>query len=104
MQDAKELCVIVQNWRRPEKRLSAPPSLIPCLNKCKDDDQVRSFFFNVEDIKAHLERDCPNRDYECQYCGKKGTYASITIMRNRGRVKRSLALTLGALKECYTRT
>ena len=31
-----------------------------------------------KDMKDHLEGKCPNRDYECQHCGGKDTYANIT--------------------------
>ena len=31
-----------------------------------------------KDLKQHLEDKCPNRDYECQHCRKKDSYANIT--------------------------
>ncbi len=30
---------------------------------------------NLED---HVQKECPNRDYECEHCGEEGTYAEIT--------------------------
>lgn len=46
-------------------------SLVLCPNDCKDSNLLR------KDLLRHLERDCPNRDYECKHCGKKGTFAFI---------------------------
>ena len=31
-----------------------------------------------KDLNHHIHNECPNRDCECEYCGKKGTYANIT--------------------------
>ena len=31
-----------------------------------------------KDLGHHVHNECPNRDYECEYCGEKGTYANIT--------------------------
>ena len=36
-----------------------------------------------KDIDKHLEEDCPNRDYSCEDCGEKGTYASIIIIHQK---------------------
>ena len=52
-------------------------TLLPCPKECKDDNGETSLFMR-KDLDDHLEKDCPNRDYECQYCGEKGTYAEIT--------------------------
>ncbi len=30
-----------------------------------------------------MEKKCPNRDYECQYCGEKGKYAEITKVHDK---------------------
>ena len=30
------------------------------------------------DLPDHQEKVCPKRDYQCEHCGKKGTYAHIT--------------------------
>ena len=29
------------------------------------------------DLDAHLKNDCPFRDFECEYCGERGTHAEI---------------------------
>ena len=29
-------------------------------------------------LKLHLDNECPNREYECEYCGEKGTHVYIT--------------------------
>ena len=51
---------------------------VPCPKQCKDDNsEVKRLMRKALD--KHLEDDCPNRDYECQFkCGEKGTYAYIT--------------------------
>ena len=44
-----------------------------CPKKCK----AKGIFLR-RDMPAHLVRDCPNRSYRCEHCGKKDTYATIT--------------------------
>lgn len=34
-------------------------------------------------VDTHLRRQCRNRNYECQYCGMKGTFASIVVEHDR---------------------
>ena len=45
-------------------------TVVPCSKEC-DKKMMR------KDMKDHLEGECPNRDYECQICGEKDTYANI---------------------------
>ena len=53
-------------------------TLLPCPKECKDDsDKVKQFM--RKDLDKHLKEDCPNRDYSCEHCGEKGTYASIQV-------------------------
>ena len=53
-------------------------TLLPCPKECKDDSyKVKQFM--RKDLDKHLEEDCPNRDYSCEHCGEKGTYASIQV-------------------------
>ena len=53
-------------------------TLLPCPKECKDDsDKIKQFM--RKDLDKHLEEDCPNRDYSCQHCREKGTYASIQV-------------------------
>ncbi len=47
-------------------------SLIPCPKKCKQGN-----FITKRDIQQHLEKECPNRDYWCEHCDLKGTYATL---------------------------
>ena len=47
----------------------------PCPNKCKENNEIQMIL--RKDLEKHLTEQCVNRDYECQYCGKKGTYANI---------------------------
>ena len=52
-------------------------TLVPCPKQCKDDgDAVKHFA--KKDLEKHLQNDCPNRAHRCEYCGKKGTHATIT--------------------------
>ena len=46
-------------------------SLVPCPKLCEGVEQ-----YMRKDMDAHLQ-ECPNRDYNCQYCGKRATYATI---------------------------
>lgn len=58
-----------------------PYSLIPCPNTCMDETQnVRRLV--QKDLEWHLRSACLNRDYECKYCGEKGTYLSIKVHGN----------------------
>ena len=45
---------------------------VSCPNLCGETDIVR------RQLDEHLEKHCPNREYICEHCGKKGTYSSIT--------------------------
>ena len=57
-------------------------TLLPCPKECKDDsDKVKRF--TRKDLDKHLEEDCPNRDYNCKYCGEKDTYTSITNIHDQ---------------------
>ena len=51
-------------------------TLVSCPNKCEVEGNDLQLMRNVLD--DHLKTKCPNRDYECEDCGEKGTYASIT--------------------------
>ena len=52
-------------------------ALVPCPKECKDDSGKVKHFIKKQ-VKKHLRRACPNRDYTCKHCGEKGTYAAIT--------------------------
>ena len=51
-------------------------NLVSCPNKCEVEGDDLQLIRKVLD--DHLKTKCPNRDYECEHCGEKGTYASIT--------------------------
>ena len=53
-------------------------ALFPCPNKCEDSKGAGELHFMMRDLHNHLKTKCPKRAYECQYCGEKGTYTSIT--------------------------
>ena len=52
-------------------------ALVPCPKQCKSSDDKVEYFMNKA-VDEHLEKGCPNRDYKCEHCGEKGTYANIT--------------------------
>ncbi len=49
-------------------------TLVPCPKECKDDNGILKI--TRRDLQQHLEEICPNRDYSCEHCGLKGTYAT----------------------------
>ena len=51
-------------------------SLVSCPNKCEEDDDVG--YIMKKDLNEHLEKECPNRNHKCEYCGEEDTYANIT--------------------------
>ena len=53
-------------------------ALVPCPNKCEDDKGAGELYLVRKDLDDHLKTKCLKRAYECQHCGEKGTYASIT--------------------------
>ena len=53
-------------------------ALVPCPNKCEDDKGAGELHLMRKDLDNHLKTKCSKRAYECQHCGEKGTYASIT--------------------------
>ena len=51
-------------------------TLIQCPHQCEDKNgEIKSFM--KKDLNRHLPY-CPNRDYECSFCGEKGSYTTIT--------------------------
>jgi TNF receptor-associated factor 4 len=61
-------------------------ALVPCPKDCKT--EVDNFM--RKDLDNHLQEHCPNRDYTCHYCGKEGTYASITQVHDLTCEKKTL--------------
>ena len=51
-------------------------TLVSCPNKCEEDDNVG--YIMRKDLNEHLEKECPNRNHKCEYCGEEDTYANIT--------------------------
>ena len=45
---------------------------LPCPKQCE------IVLLLQKDLDHHINNECPNRDYECEYCGEKDTYANIT--------------------------
>ena len=52
--------------------------MVPCPNECEDKYKFGSYFYRGK-LAAHLENECPLREFACQYCGENGTYTSITV-------------------------
>lgn len=50
---------------------------IPCPKKCVD-SKNEAHLIKRNELDEHLADFCPNREFSCQDCGKKDTYASIT--------------------------
>ena len=50
-------------------------AMVPCPKRNAD---VSNVSFRRRNLDKHLEENCPLRDYTCQLCGEKGTYAGIT--------------------------
>lgn len=50
--------------------------LVPCEKRCKDEEgRVQEFL--RKDLREHLLKDCPYRDFKCEICGATGTYTNI---------------------------
>ena len=64
-------------------------ALVPCPKQCKSSDDKVEYFMNKA-VDEHLEKDCPNRDYECEHCGEKGTFANITQVHDEKCEKKML--------------
>ena len=57
-------------------------TLLPCPNQCQDNSDNIVHLMR-KDLPHHLERDCPNRDYECQHCGEMGTFTNISLVHDK---------------------
>ena len=55
---------------------------VPCPKQCRDDSGEITLFMKKQ-LEEHLKVDCPNRDYTCENCGEKGTYAIITQVHDQ---------------------
>ena len=53
-------------------------ALVPCPNKCEEDEGAGELLLIRRHLAQHLETNCPKRPHKCPYCGEKGTFASIT--------------------------
>ncbi len=73
-----------------EHMATCPFSLLHCPNECKDDNGLVNHFMRKY-MNEHLNKTCPNRDYECQYCGEEGTYAEITEIHDKTCAKKILS-------------
>ena len=49
---------------------------IPCPKECKQNDAIQMIL--MKDLEKHLTKQCVNRNYKCQTCGKKDTFTNIT--------------------------
>ena len=53
-------------------------ALIPCPNKCCEEEGDGELLLIRRHLDEHLETKCPKRAYECPHCGEEGTFASIS--------------------------
>ena len=53
---------------------------VPCPKECKQNDTIQMIL--RKDLEKHLKEQCMNRDYICQYCGKKDTFTSIKYIHD----------------------
>ncbi len=67
-------------------------TLVPCPKKCKQGN-----FITRRELQQHLDTQCPNRDYSCEHCDLKGTYA--TTLDHYGRCEKKIADTMLKLQE-----
>ncbi len=49
-------------------------TLVTCPKECKEDNGILKIM--RRDLQQHLMEECPNRDYSCEHCDLKGTYAT----------------------------
>ena len=49
---------------------TCPCAPAPCPNNCNQATKMS--------LDQHLAEECPNREFECEYCGEEGIYAFIT--------------------------
>ena len=62
-------------------------TLLHCPQKCKrESGHIKQFLRN--NLDKHLKEDCPNRDYSCEHCREKGTYASIINIHDQKCLKK----------------
>jgi hypothetical protein len=57
-------------------------TLVPCPKKCRDISGNIQCFVS-KNLDEHLEKNCPNRDYQCKQCGENGTYISFMQVHNK---------------------
>ena len=59
--------------------------------------------FLRRDLKRHLDNECPNREYECEYCGEKGTHVYITRVHDKTCAQKILPCPIPGCPEAITR-
>ena len=64
---------------------------VPCPNQCKE--MYKITLHMRKDLDHHVNNECPNRDYKCEYCGEKGTHANITQNHDRVCEKKKIPCT-----------
>lgn len=64
-------------------------ALIPCPKLCKDENSMLVKLLRGC-LNEHLENNCPERDYECEFCAESGTYSYITEIHDNLCMKKIL--------------
>ena len=75
-------------------------TLTPCPNSCDNEQDGKVM---KKDLEQHLAEDCPNRDYECEYCGESSTYNTITQVHDKSCEKKILSCTNAACPQAMER-
>ena len=65
-------------------------TLLPCPNKCKDDDKDEIAHLMRKDLEKHLETQCPQRHSKCQQCGEITTFVDIATQLHDKTCKRKI--------------
>lgn len=72
------MCEWVERSNKLEEHMATCKfSLLPCPRQCSVTQR-----FMRQDLEEHVERNCPNRDFKCKYCGKTGAYSYITQLHS----------------------
>lgn len=56
--------------------------MVPCPNECEDKNKFNTYLYRGE-LTEHLETECLLRDFTCEHCEEKGTYASISEIHDK---------------------
>ena len=64
---------------------------VPCPHHCKEKYKITLHM--RKDLDHHVNNECPNREYKCEYCGEKGTCAYVTKIHDNVCEKKKIPCT-----------